>query len=166
MFGTVLGDHRLDTAIAQRSSISLRVVSAIGANLTRSVQWAAAQSANRRNRVNQRQQLRDVVDVRAGQDRGKQRAVGVGDDLALGAGSRAIGGVRAGFAPPQRRESMMNRQRLARSRSGLLLAASQAAVRASDPTCRKPANRVTDANMSRLSRTPSRQAGRANATRS
>ena len=38
---------------------------------------------NRRNRVDQRQQLRDVVDVRAGQDRGERRAVGVGDDMVL-----------------------------------------------------------------------------------
>ncbi len=71
MFGTALGDHRLDTAIAQRASMSLRVVTAIGVDHTRSLQWVAAQSANRRNRVDQRQQLRDVVDVRAGQDRGE-----------------------------------------------------------------------------------------------
>ncbi len=99
VFGTALGDHWLDTAIAQRSSMSLGVVSTIGIDHTRSVQWVAAQSANRRNRVNQRQQLRDVVDVRAGQDRGKRRAAGVGDDVVLGTGSRPIGGVRAGFWP-------------------------------------------------------------------
>lgn len=93
MFGTALGDHRLDTAIAQRLPMSLGIVTTIGIDHTRSVQWVAAQSANRRNRVDQRQQLRDVIDVRAGQDRGERRAVGVGDDVVLGTGSRAIGRV-------------------------------------------------------------------------
>ncbi len=166
VFGTALGDHWLDTAIAQRSSMSLGVVSTIGIDPTRSVQWVAAQSAHRWNRVNQRQQLRDVVDVRAGQDRGKRRAVGVGDDVVLGTGARAIGGFGPVFGPPQRRESMMNRQRPARGRSGLLGAASRAAASASGPTRRQPANRVVVANMSRPSRTPSRQAGSANAARS
>lgn len=93
MFGMALGDHRFDTAIAQRSSMSLGVVTAIGVDNARPLQRVAAQSANRRNRVDQRQQLRDVVDVRPSQDRCKRRAVGVGDDVVLGAGSRAIGGV-------------------------------------------------------------------------
>lgn len=138
--------------------MSLGVVSAIGVDHTRSVQRVAAQSANRRDRVDQRQQLRDVVDVRAGQDRGKRRAVGVGDDVVLGTGARTIGRVWPSFWPPQRRESMMNRQRLARSRSGLLLAASRAATRASGPTRPQPASRVAVANMSRPSRNLSRRA--------
>lgn len=95
MFGTALCDHRLDTAIAQRLPMSLGIVTTIGIDHTRSVQWVAAQSANRRNRVDQRQQLRDVIDVRAGQDRGERRAVRVGDDVVLGTGSRSTGGVRA-----------------------------------------------------------------------
>ena len=99
MFGTAPGDHRFNTAIAQRSSMSLGVVSSIGVDHTRSLQRVASQSANRRNRVNQRQQLRDIVDVRAGQDRGKRRAVGVGDDVVLGTRSRAIGWVWPSFWP-------------------------------------------------------------------
>lgn len=88
IFGTALGDHRFNTAIAQRSSSPLGVVSRIGVDHTRSLQRVASQSANRRTRVNQRQQLHDIVDVRVGQDRGKRRAVGVGDDVVLGTGSR------------------------------------------------------------------------------
>ncbi len=93
MFGTTLGDHRLDTAITQRSSMSLGVVTAIGVDYARPLNRVAAQATNWRNRIDQRQQLRDVVDVRAGQDRGKRGAVGVGDDVALGTRSRAIGRV-------------------------------------------------------------------------
>ncbi|KVO22192.1 hypothetical protein WJ74_35490 [Burkholderia ubonensis] len=51
MFDTALGDHRLDTVIAQRSSMSRGVVIAIGIDDEWSLQWAVAQSANRRNRV-------------------------------------------------------------------------------------------------------------------
>ncbi|KVP40502.1 hypothetical protein WJ88_00600 [Burkholderia ubonensis] len=39
MFGTVLGDHQLDTTIAQRSSMPLGVVTTIGVDHTRSAQW-------------------------------------------------------------------------------------------------------------------------------
>lgn len=99
VFGTTLGNHRFDTTIAQRFSMSLGVVSAVGVDHTRSLQWVAAQSANRWNRVDQRQQLRDVVDVRVGQDRGKRRAVGIGDDVVLRTGSSAIGRVWPSFWP-------------------------------------------------------------------
>nr|P24538.1 RecName: Full=Insertion element IS402 uncharacterized 9.6 kDa protein [Burkholderia cepacia] len=75
-----------------------------------------------------------------------------------------------GFGPvfglPQRRESMMNRRRLVRSRSGPLRAALRAVARASDPRHRLLANRAAGANMSRPSRIPSRPAGRASVVRS
>ncbi len=83
MFGAALGDNRLDTAIAQRASMPLRVVTAIGVDHARSLQWVAAQPTNWRNRIDQRQQLRDIVNVRAGQDRRERRAIGVGDDVVL-----------------------------------------------------------------------------------
>jgi len=38
MFGMTIGDHRLDTAIAQRTSMSLEVVTATGIDHTRSLQ--------------------------------------------------------------------------------------------------------------------------------
>ncbi len=99
VFGAAPGDHRLDTALAQHSPMSLEVVTSIGVDHTRSAQRVAAQSANRRNRVDQGQQLRDVVDIRTGQDRGERRAVGVGDDVVLGTGARSIGGVWPSFWP-------------------------------------------------------------------
>ncbi len=99
MFGTALGDHWLDTTIAQRALMPLGAVTTIGVNHTRSSQWMAAQSAIRWHRVGQRDQLRDVVDIRASQDRGERRAVGVGDDVVLGTGSRSIGRVWPSFWP-------------------------------------------------------------------
>lgn len=97
--GPALRDHWLDTAIAQGSPMPLGVVSAIGVHHARPLNRVAAQAANRWNRVDQRQQLRNIVDVGASQDRGERCAVGVGDDVVLGAGSRTISGVRASFWP-------------------------------------------------------------------
>lgn len=99
VFGAALCDHRLDAAIAQGLAMPLGVVAAIGVNHARPLNRVAAQAANRRNRVDQRQQLRHIVDVRGSQDRGQRCAVGVGDDVVLGARSRAIRGVRASFWP-------------------------------------------------------------------
>ncbi len=99
VFGPALRDHWLDTAIAQGSPMPLAVVTAIGVDDARPLNRVAAQAANRWNRVDQRQQLHNIVDVRASQDRGERCAVGVGDDVVLGAGSRAISGVRASFWP-------------------------------------------------------------------
>lgn len=99
MFGKVLGDLGLDTAIAQRASIS-------GNNYARSVEFVPV------------------------------------------------------FGLPQSRESTMNRPRLSRNRSGLLLAAWRVATRASDPIRQRYASRVAVASMSRPNRSPSRRAGR------
>lgn len=67
--GPALRDHWLDTAIAQGSPMPLGVVSAIGVDHARPLNRVAAQAANRWNRVDQRLQLRNIVDVRASQDR-------------------------------------------------------------------------------------------------
>jgi len=51
-----------DPAIAQCPLMPLGVVAAIGADHARALQWMAAQSANRWNRVDQRHRLSDVVE--------------------------------------------------------------------------------------------------------
>lgn len=50
MFGTRLGDHRLDTTIAQRASMPLGVVTTIGVHHTRSSQGMAAHCMSRPKR--------------------------------------------------------------------------------------------------------------------
>ena len=60
-------------------------------------EWSAARAADRGNRVDQRQQLRDIVAVRAGQDRADRNAVRVYEDVVLGPWSRAIRRVRSRF---------------------------------------------------------------------
>lgn len=166
MFGAALGDNRLDTAIAQRSSMPLRVATAIGVGHARSLQQVAAQSTNWRYRIDQRQHLRDIVNVCAGQDRRERRAIGADDDVVLGTGPRVIGGVWPSFWPPQEARIDKESTAAARNRFGLLRAALRAVARASDLTCRLLANRVAGADMSRPSRIPSRPADRASAVRS
>ncbi|KHJ64817.1 transposase, partial [Burkholderia glumae] len=99
MLGPALGDHGLDTAFAQRATMSGGIVAAIGVDDAGLLKRSATNAANGWNRINERQQLRDVVGVRASQDRNERNAVGVYEDVVLGTGSRAIGGVRASFSP-------------------------------------------------------------------
>ncbi len=63
--GPALDDHWLDAAIAQGSPMPLGVVFAIGVGHARSLNWVAEQAANLWNRVDRRQQLRNIADVRA-----------------------------------------------------------------------------------------------------
>ncbi|VWC35631.1 transposase Tn3 family protein [Burkholderia lata] len=115
VFSAASGDHRLDTANAQRRSMWLGVVTAIGVDHARPLQLVASQSANRRNRIDQRQQLRDVVDLRTGQDCGERGTAGISDNVTLGTGSRTIGRVWSSFwlAPTARidNESTAARQK-------------------------------------------------------
>ena len=118
MFSTALGDHRFDTTMSQRASMPLGVVITIGVDHTRSAQWMAAQSANRWNRVDQRRQLRDVVDIRAGQARGERRAVGVGDEKSIWSAARrfASGNPCKRFHTPAACQSRSRRQQVAPER--------------------------------------------------
>lgn len=60
---------------------------------------SAAYTAKWRDRVDERQQLGNVVAIRANQDGTDGDAIGVDEDVTLRTWSRAIGGVRASFSP-------------------------------------------------------------------
>ena len=60
---------------------------------------SAAYAAKWRDRVDERQQLGNVVAIRANQDGTDGDAIGVDEDVMLRTWSRAIGGVRASFSP-------------------------------------------------------------------
>lgn len=99
MLGAPLGDSRSDAALAQASAMRLGIVATIRIDDAWLVQRSATKAANRRHRVNQRQQLGNVVAVCAGQDRVEGDAIGIDEEMMLGTGSRAIGGVRSCFWP-------------------------------------------------------------------
>jgi hypothetical protein len=62
--------------------------------------WLSALAADRRDRLDQRDELGYVVAVATGGDRGQRDAVRVDDDMVLAAGLAPIYGGRAGGRPP------------------------------------------------------------------
>jgi hypothetical protein len=94
-----LCDHGLDAAFAKFPAMWFGVVAAIGVNDFGFLQRPATHAGNRRNRIDERQQLGDVVAVLSGQGRTDGDAIGIDEDVMFGTGSRAIRGVRASFSP-------------------------------------------------------------------
>jgi hypothetical protein len=99
VFGAAFCDHWLDAAFAKLLAMQLGIVAAIDIDDFGRLKRSTACTANRWNRVDKRQQLSDVVAVRAGQDCADRNAIGVYEDVVLGTGSRAIRGVRTRFSP-------------------------------------------------------------------
>jgi hypothetical protein len=99
MFSAAPCDHRFDAAFAQSLTMRIGIVTTIGIDDLGFLKWSTARAADRGNRVDERQQLGDVVAVGAGQNGADGNAVGVYEDVVLGTGSRAIRGVRASFSP-------------------------------------------------------------------
>jgi hypothetical protein len=99
VLGPALCDHRLNAAFAKFPAMWLRVVAAIGVNDFGLPKRPATYTANRRNGIDERQQLGDVVAVRAAQDGTDGDAIRIDEDVMFGTGSRAIRGVRASFSP-------------------------------------------------------------------
>ena len=84
------GDPRGDAPGAQPSAVDVVVVAAVGEQLPRLASWPATQTADRRNGIQQRDQLGDVVAVAAGQRDRQRDAAGVADQMMLGARTRAV----------------------------------------------------------------------------
>lgn len=100
-------DDRLDAARPQIHAMRTGAIAGIALHSVGSAPRRPRKSGNGRNRIHQRQQLRDIVDVGGGDDRGQGNAVGVDDEMMFGAGLAAppgVGGIGAGqFAPPTAR---------------------------------------------------------------
>lgn len=127
-----------DVSLVKDAPVLVVVVAPVRIHAARVAQRPAAQSANRHDGVNQRNQLCDVVTVGTGQDRRDRRAVRIRGDVVLGTWSRSIGGVRASFSPaPTARideESTTTREKsiLSAARS---FARSSACSRSQTPAC-------------------------------
>lgn len=90
VFGTTSGDHRLDTSFAQFVSVRIGIVATIGIDGTWLLQGTAACAPDRRDGVDQRQKLRDIVPIGSGQACCDWDTVGIGGDAVLRTRSRAI----------------------------------------------------------------------------
>ncbi len=58
-------DHRFDAAFAQSLAMRIGVVTTIGIDELGSLKWSAARAVDRKNRVDERLQLGDIVAARA-----------------------------------------------------------------------------------------------------
>jgi hypothetical protein len=84
------GDPRGDAAGAQLAAVDVVVVAAVGEQLPGAPAGPAASAPDRRNGVDQRDELGDVVAVAAGEADGERDAAGVADQVVLGAGAPAV----------------------------------------------------------------------------
>lgn len=96
-----LGEHGNDALCTQPVAMRLGVVAAIALEDTGATSRTAAAPADRRQRGDQRIQLRDVIDVRRRHLRDERDTPRIGDDVVLGARLAAIGWVRSSFFPPR-----------------------------------------------------------------
>jgi hypothetical protein len=90
----------IDPAAMQRVAVRLRIVAPVALNQRRFARGATRTAAERRNRVDQRQQLGDVVAVGGGQDRRQRDASRLGENVVFRPRLTAIGWVRSTFFPP------------------------------------------------------------------
>jgi hypothetical protein len=109
-----LGELRLDSAAMQRVSMRLRIVAPVALNQPRLAYGATRTAAERRNRVDQGQQLGNVVAVGGGQQRRQRDAARLGEKVVLRPRLTAIGWVRSSFFPPRsaRTEALSTRARV------------------------------------------------------
>ena len=95
------------------------VVGAVSKNCQRSSAWASAFASHGWDRLDEWQELGDVVAVGGGEEAGERDAVGVGDQVVLAAGSAAVDRTRSDFAAPKsarkEEESQTAREKSSRS---------------------------------------------------
>jgi len=96
-FGQLAGD----AAPGQLVPMRLRVVAPISLDESRLPQRTTGSAAQRRNAIDQRQELRHVVAVRRREGRDNRNPVGVGENMMFRPGLTAIGRVRSSFFPPR-----------------------------------------------------------------
>lgn len=101
VIGAAAGQDRLDAAGTQLAAVRLRVVGAIALDPLGAVAGSADLASHGRHRIDQFDQLRDIVTV-GGRNLGRQRrAMGVSEDVVFRAVFPAIRGAWAGVRPPK-----------------------------------------------------------------
>jgi len=102
--GAVLGlpacDHGLDAALADETPVLVVVVAAVGEDAVGTPPWPAATATDRRHRVEQRDQLGDVVAVAARDREGERDPGRVDEEMLLRAGAASVDRARARFGAP------------------------------------------------------------------
>ena len=96
-----LGQVRGDPALRQLIAMRLRVVPAVPLHEPRFAPRGPGAAAQGRQRIDQRQQLCDIVAMGGGQRRDERNPVRVSENMMLRPGLAAIGRVRSSFFPPR-----------------------------------------------------------------
>ncbi len=100
MFGLAAGDLRPDPTLAQLPVVGGEVVAAVGGQAFGAASWPADAAAYRRDALEQRDQLRDVVAVAARDRPGERDPRRVDQEVVLGAVSGSINRARARRGAP------------------------------------------------------------------
>jgi hypothetical protein len=86
------GDHGFDATFPQQAAVLVEVVAPVGVQAPGFAARASPSLPNRRDRVEQGQELGDVVSVAASERHGEWGSVAVDDQVVLGAGAGAVDG--------------------------------------------------------------------------
>ncbi len=97
---TATGDLRGDAPGPQATAVDVVVVAAVGEKLARALERPPDAAAQRRHRLEQRQELGDVVTVAAGQQAGERQSAGIDEEVVLGARPAAVDRARARRGAP------------------------------------------------------------------
>ena len=89
----------LDAECPQPTTMRFRIIAAIPLDALWTTTGSSRLATHRKNRFHQRFQLRDIVCVRAGQDRGQGETLCIGDDMVLAARLRFIRWIGPCFVP-------------------------------------------------------------------
>lgn len=94
------GDHRLDAVLPQQAAVLVEVVGPVGIQTPGLAAGTPPQTPDRRNGVEQRKELGDVVPVAAGERDGERSSVTVDDQVVLRARAGPINGRGSDVVPP------------------------------------------------------------------
>ncbi len=156
MWRSPLRDVWADATRAELLAMWLRVVPAVGVDFVRSMSWTSPLAAYPRNRVHQRYQLRDIIGVRASQDRRKRDSIRICDQMMFAAWLASIRRIRPTFPPHlQPLEWRRCPRSHATSRACPRRATSRAGLHEACPVHRLLASRADGASTSSRSRIPS-----------
>lgn len=100
VFALTPSDQRLDPARAELASVLVVVIATVGEQPLGPPTRPAAPAGHRLEAIDQRQKLSHVVAISAGQRDRQRDAAGIGQQMVLGAGARAVDWRGAGGAPP------------------------------------------------------------------
>jgi hypothetical protein len=101
MRSAALGELRGNATSQELVAVRLRIVPAVALDQLRFADRSTGPSLQRRHRIDQGQQLGDVVPMRRSQPRDERNPVRVGENMMFRPGLAAIGRVRSSFFPPR-----------------------------------------------------------------